>query len=111
MFFCMSIISFHSNTLEHRIIFADLYSTHRDTVPVLPFHFIPNRVELSKIISTRKSTRQPLFKGKDNMSITFFINMFFASKAHNSKVVNKGLIQIFRKLVATMNLVIMLKVN
>ena len=106
MFFCMSIISFHSNTLEHRIIFADLYSTHRDTVPVLPFHFIPNRVELSKIISTRKSTRQPLFKGKDNMSITFFINM-----AHNSKVVNKGLIQIFRKLVATMNLVIMLKVN
>ena len=104
----MSIISFHSNTLEHRIIFADLYSTHRDTVPVLPFHFIPNRVELSKIISTRKSTRQPLFKGKDNMSITFFINMFLA---HNSKVVNEGLIQIFRKLVATMNLVIMLKVN
>ena len=90
MFFCMSIISFHSNTLEHRIIFADLYSTHRDTVPVLPFHFIPNRVELSKIISTRKSTRQPLFKGKDNMSITFFTKICIASKTHNSKVVNEG---------------------
>ena len=62
----------HSSSLEHQIMFTDLYSTHRDTVPVLPLHFISNRLELSKIISTRKSTRQPLFKGKDNMSIIFF---------------------------------------